>query len=61
MATLLGVPLQVQEQNSFPGKTNILLSKKVDLICTAYEGLEQFFPKKNQTNRKSGKKKPFGR
>ena len=35
----------VQEQNSFPGKTNILLSKKVDLICTAYEGLEQFFPK----------------
>ena len=45
MATLLGVPTVVQEQNSFPGKTNILLSKKVDLICTAYEGLEQFFPK----------------
>ena len=38
MATLLGVPTMVQEQNSFPGKTNILLSKKVDLICTAYEG-----------------------
>lgn len=45
MATWLGFPTVVQEQNSFPGKTNILLSKKVNLICTAYEGLEQFFPK----------------
>ena len=44
MATLLGVPTVVQEQNSFPGKTNILLSKKVNLICTAYSGLEKFFP-----------------
>lgn len=44
MATWLGVPTVVQEQNSFPGKTNILLSKKVNLICTAYEGLEKFFP-----------------
>ena len=44
MATWLGVPSVVQEQNSFPGKTNILLSKKVNLICTAYEGLEKFFP-----------------
>jgi len=45
MATWLRVPSVVQEQNSFPGKTNILLSKKVDLICTAYDGLENFFPK----------------
>lgn len=46
MATWLGVPSVIQEQNSFPGKTNILLSKKVNLICTAYEGLEKFFPLK---------------
>lgn len=44
MATWLGVPSVIQEQNSFPGKTNILLSKKVNLICTAYKGLEKFFP-----------------
>ena len=35
----------IQEQNSFPGKTNILLSKKASLICTAYANLEQFFSK----------------
>lgn len=40
-----GVPSLIQEQNSYPGITNKLLSKKVDRICVAYEGLEQFFPK----------------
>jgi UDP-N-acetylglucosamine--N-acetylmuramyl-(pentapeptide) pyrophosphoryl-undecaprenol N-acetylglucosamine transferase len=34
----------VQEQNSFPGKTNIYLAKRVDRICVAYEGMEKFFP-----------------
>ena len=34
----------VQEQNSYPGKTNIYLSKPVDRICVAYEGIEKFFP-----------------
>ncbi|MEJ6590059.1 MAG: undecaprenyldiphospho-muramoylpentapeptide beta-N-acetylglucosaminyltransferase [Crocinitomicaceae bacterium] len=45
MAQILGVPTVIQEQNSFPGKTNILLSKKAKLICTAYQNLEQFFSK----------------
>ena len=45
MAQLLGIPTVIQEQNSFPGKTNILLSKKASLICTAYANLEQFFSK----------------
>lgn len=45
MAQLLGIPTVIQEQNSFPGKTNILLSKKASLICTAYTNLEQFFSK----------------
>jgi UDP-N-acetylglucosamine--N-acetylmuramyl-(pentapeptide) pyrophosphoryl-undecaprenol N-acetylglucosamine transferase len=35
----------IQEQNSYPGITNKLLSKYVDKICVAYEGLESFFPK----------------
>ncbi len=35
----------IQEQNSFPGKTNIYLAKRVDRICVAYDGMEKFFPK----------------
>ncbi|WP_411766490.1 undecaprenyldiphospho-muramoylpentapeptide beta-N-acetylglucosaminyltransferase [Winogradskyella sp. A3E31] len=40
-----GIPTLIQEQNSFPGITNKLLSKKADTICVAYEGLEKYFPK----------------
>mgnify|MGYP001344768000 FL=1 len=43
-ATLIGIPCLVQEQNSFPGKTNKLLAKKVQRICVAYDGLEKYFP-----------------
>ncbi|MGV3630053.1 MAG: undecaprenyldiphospho-muramoylpentapeptide beta-N-acetylglucosaminyltransferase [Bacteroidota bacterium] len=39
------IPTLIQEQNSFPGKTNKILAPKVARICTAYEGLERFFPK----------------
>ncbi|RVT78697.1 undecaprenyldiphospho-muramoylpentapeptide beta-N-acetylglucosaminyltransferase [Flavobacterium sufflavum] len=45
MANLLGIPTLIQEQNSFPGITNKLLSKKANAICVAYENLERFFPK----------------
>ncbi len=45
MANMLGVPTLIQEQNSFPGITNKLLSKKANKICVAYENLERFFPK----------------
>jgi UDP-N-acetylglucosamine--N-acetylmuramyl-(pentapeptide) pyrophosphoryl-undecaprenol N-acetylglucosamine transferase len=44
-AAALGIPTLIQEQNSFPGITNIWLSKKVDKICVAYDGLEKYFPK----------------
>lgn len=44
-ASKMHIPTVIQEQNSFPGKTNRILSKKVNKICVAYEGLEQFFPK----------------
>lgn len=44
-----GIPTLIQEQNSFPGKTNKILAGKVNSICTAYEGLEAFFPKQKIT------------
>ena len=44
-ATIAGIPTVIQEQNSFPGITNKLLSKKANKICVAYENLERFFPK----------------
>ncbi len=43
-AHALGVPSLIQEQNSYAGKTNKMLSAKVDKICVAYEGMERFFP-----------------
>lgn len=45
VASLLGIPTLIQEQNSFPGITNKLLAKKAKSICVAYEGLSRFFPK----------------
>ncbi|MCB0381844.1 MAG: undecaprenyldiphospho-muramoylpentapeptide beta-N-acetylglucosaminyltransferase [Psychroserpens sp.] len=45
VASSKGIPSLIQEQNSYPGITNKLLSKKVNTICVAYEGLETFFPK----------------
>ena len=45
MANSLNIPTVIQEQNSFPGITNKLLSKKANRICVAYENLERFFPK----------------
>ena len=45
VANSMGVPTVVQEQNSYPGITNKLLSKKARVICVAYENLERFFPK----------------
>jgi UDP-N-acetylglucosamine--N-acetylmuramyl-(pentapeptide) pyrophosphoryl-undecaprenol N-acetylglucosamine transferase len=46
VANLAGIPTVIQEQNSFPGITNKLLSKKASKICVAYENLERFFPYK---------------
>ncbi len=44
-ATWLKIPSLIQEQNSFAGVTNRILSKRVNRICVAYEGMEQYFPK----------------
>ncbi|MEO0341736.1 MAG: undecaprenyldiphospho-muramoylpentapeptide beta-N-acetylglucosaminyltransferase [Bacteroidota bacterium] len=44
VASRMGKPSLIQEQNSYPGITNKLLAKKVNKICVAYDGLERFFP-----------------
>lgn len=44
-AQRMGVPTLIQEQNSFPGKTNIHLARRADRICVAYAGMEKYFPK----------------
>lgn len=44
MANNKGVPTLIQEQNSYPGITNKLLSKRAKKICVAYDGLGRFFP-----------------
>ena len=43
-ASWLGIPTVIQEQNSYPGKTNRNVGKKASAICTAYEQMEQWFP-----------------
>jgi UDP-N-acetylglucosamine--N-acetylmuramyl-(pentapeptide) pyrophosphoryl-undecaprenol N-acetylglucosamine transferase len=40
----LGIPLLIQEQNSYAGITNKLLAKKAAVICVAYDGMEKYFP-----------------
>ena len=44
MAAKSGIPTLVQEQNSYPGITNKILSKVADKVCVAYENMERFFP-----------------
>ena len=43
-AAAAGIKTLIQEQNSYPGITNKLLSAKANAICVAYEGLDKFFP-----------------
>lgn len=47
VASLLGVPTLIQEQNSHAGITNKLLARRAKTICVAYPNMEKFFdPKK---------------
>jgi len=45
LAQQRNIPTVIQEQNSFAGKTNMILGKRAKKICVAYEGMEKFFPK----------------
>jgi len=43
-AASLGIPILIQEQNSYAGVTNKLLAKKARKICVAYDEMGRFFP-----------------
>jgi UDP-N-acetylglucosamine--N-acetylmuramyl-(pentapeptide) pyrophosphoryl-undecaprenol N-acetylglucosamine transferase len=40
------IPTLIQEQNSYAGITNKILSRKVNSICVAYDNMDRFFPSK---------------
>lgn len=44
VASQMGIPIFIQEQNSLPGKTNMFLAKKAKAVFTAYPDMERFFP-----------------
>ncbi len=44
VATRMGIPALIQEQNSYAGVTNRLLAKRVQKVCVAYPGMERYFP-----------------
>ncbi len=41
-----GIPTLIQEQNSYAGVTNKILSRKAKKICVAYDNMEKFFDSK---------------
>ena len=43
VAAKKGVPSLIQEQNSYPGITNKILSEYVQKVCVAYDDMERFF------------------
>lgn len=45
VAVRKGIPVLLQEQNSYAGITNRLLAKKATRVCVAYNGMEKFFLK----------------
>lgn len=44
VASRMGIPTLIQEQNAYAGLTNKLLAKRVDRICVAYPNMERYFP-----------------
>lgn len=45
VASMMGIKSFIQEQNSYPGITNKILSKFASKIFVAYDNLADFFPK----------------
>lgn len=43
-ASWMGVPIVLQEQNSYAGVTNRILARSAALVCVAWPGMERFFP-----------------
>lgn len=44
-STKNNIPSLIQEQNSYAGLTNKQLGSKVQRVCVAYPGMENYFPK----------------
>lgn len=44
VAVRKNIPVLIQEQNSFPGLTNRMLSRKAAKICVAYNDMDKYFP-----------------
>jgi UDP-N-acetylglucosamine--N-acetylmuramyl-(pentapeptide) pyrophosphoryl-undecaprenol N-acetylglucosamine transferase len=43
-ASRKGIPIVIQEQNSYAGVTNRLLARSASTICVAYENMDRYFP-----------------
>ena len=43
VASILRIPVFIQEQNSYPGLTNRILSKYAKKIFVAYDGMDKYF------------------
>ena len=46
ISSIFRIPTLIQEQNSFPGISNRLLSKHTNYISVAYDKMEKYFPSK---------------
>ena len=44
VATRRKIPTLIQEQNSYAGVTNKILSSRVNVICVAYDEMDKYFP-----------------
>lgn len=45
VASKMGIPTLIMEQNSFPGITNKLMNGNADVVCIAYQETERYFHK----------------
>jgi len=43
-ALRLHIPVLLHEQNAFPGRSNRLMSRNADVVCTSFPGMEEYFP-----------------
>lgn len=50
MASWMGIPIFIQEQNSLPGYTNRILGAQAKSIFVSFDGMESYFANKNVIN-----------
>jgi len=47
-AALMGIPTLIHEQNAFPGLTNKMLSRIVDIVAVSFFEAKEYFPKNSK-------------